>query len=210
MIAKSQPWSDAVGQIFFSLSICMGVMTSYGSYNKRDKPVIFDTVAISLTNSAISFMSGFAVFAVVGYLKATNNAVSEKTSSFGLAFVAYPTAATEMESANWWNLCLFFTLFSLGIDSGFSFIEAASTVIIDTPQGRKMNRMAVAGVLCTFCALWGFLFCADIGIYISDVIDHYLNTYPLQILGIAQCIALGWVYESTEIVENEKIPKISL
>jgi solute carrier family 6 GABA transporter-like protein 1 len=202
LIGKSVPWSDAVGQIFFSLSICMGVMTSYGSYNKKDKPVLFDTFAIALTNSSISFMAGFAVFSVVGYLKAQGNSAGNNTKSFGLAFIAYPTAASQMDGANWWNLCLFSTLFMLGIDSGFSFIEAASTVIYDTPQGRKFSRMIIAFVLCLFCAIWGLLFCADVGYFIADVVDHYVNIYSLQILGIFQCVAVGWIYEVDEIVEQ--------
>lgn len=209
LIGKSIPWSDAVGQIFFSLSICMGVMTSYGSYNKRDKPVLLDTFAIAITNSVISFMSGFAVFSIVGYLKYTGNSAASNISSFGLAFIAYPTAAAEMSGANWWSLCLFSTLFMLGIDSGFSFIEAASTVIYDTPQGRKINRMIIALVLCLFCAIWGLLFCSDIGYYLSDVVDHYVNIYSLQILGIFQCVAVGWIYETDEIIE-QGVPKKAL
>jgi hypothetical protein len=39
--------------------------------------------------------------------------------------------------------------------------------------------MAIAGVVCLFCSFWGLLFTADIGMYISDIVDHYLNTYPL-------------------------------
>jgi SNF family Na+-dependent transporter len=209
MIGTSIPWSDAVGQIFFSLSICMGVMTSYGSYNKREKPVLFDTFAIALTNSAISFMAGFAVFSVVGYLKHNGNAAGANTKSFGLAFIAYPTAASELDGANWWNLCLFSTLYMLGIDSGFSFIEAASTVIYDTPQGRKISRMIIALILCLFCAIWGLLFCSDVGYYVADVVDHYVNIYSLQILGIFQCIAVGWIYETDDIIE-QGVPRKAL
>jgi SNF family Na+-dependent transporter len=94
VLGESTPWSDALGQIFFSLSICIGVMTSYGSYNKKDKPILTDTFAIAITNSLISFLAGFAVFSVIGFLKSTNNAASENTRSFGLAFVAYPTATS--------------------------------------------------------------------------------------------------------------------
>lgn len=61
-------WADAVGQIFFSLGVCMGVMTSYSSYNRRNKPIIRDVMIISFGNCTISFIAGFAVFSVVGYL----------------------------------------------------------------------------------------------------------------------------------------------
>lgn len=66
-------WADAVGQIFFSLGVCMGIMTSYGSYNPQDKPIIMDNLIISLCNSAVSFTAGFAVWAVVGFLESKNS-----------------------------------------------------------------------------------------------------------------------------------------
>ena len=61
-------WGDAAGQIFFSIGVCMGIMTSYGSYNDIRKPIIMDNLIISLCNSCLSFIAGFAVWSVVGYL----------------------------------------------------------------------------------------------------------------------------------------------
>ena len=61
-------WSDAVGQIFFSLSLCHGIMTSYGSYNPINKPIIKDQFIICIFNSTVSVIAGFAIWSVVGYL----------------------------------------------------------------------------------------------------------------------------------------------
>jgi len=47
----------------------MGGMTSLSSYNRRNKPIIGDTIIISLSNSAVSFIAGFAVWTVVGYME---------------------------------------------------------------------------------------------------------------------------------------------
>ena len=66
--AASQ-WADAAGQIFFGLSVCLGIMTSYGSYNDIRKPVILDSFIISVSNCSFSFIAGFAVWAIVGYLE---------------------------------------------------------------------------------------------------------------------------------------------
>ena len=195
-------WSDATGQIFFTLSICMGVMTSYGSYNKPTKPVILDSFVIALVNSSVSFISGFAVFSTIGYLRHINSPVSSQMTSFGLAFIAYPTAASTMSGANFWNLLLFTTLFLLGIDSAFSMVEAIATVIYDTPLGRRMNRMVIAAILCIFCGLWSLAFCADVGLVLLDVVDYYTNTYMLQILGVLQPFAVGWVYEQDVMAER--------
>jgi SNF family Na+-dependent transporter len=46
----------------------MGIMTSYGSYNEIRKPIILDNCIISFCNSGMSFIAGFAVWSVVGFL----------------------------------------------------------------------------------------------------------------------------------------------
>lgn len=144
ILSGSEIWSDACGQIFFTLGVAMGVMTSYGSYNPRDKPVITDNFVISISNSLVSFLSGFTVFSIIGYLRYNNNPVSSQVSSFGLAYIALPTAATALPGANFWNILLYLTIFLLGLDSAFSLVEAISTVLHDTPIGRKINRMLIA------------------------------------------------------------------
>lgn len=70
MEVPSSVWADAVGQIFFSIGVCMGIMTSYGSYNPVKKPIILDNMVICISNSSVSFVSGFAVWAIVGFLEA--------------------------------------------------------------------------------------------------------------------------------------------
>jgi SNF family Na+-dependent transporter len=60
-------WSAAVTQIFFTLSVGSGVMIAYGSFNEAKKPVLADSCIISFGNFAVSFLSGFVVFATVGY-----------------------------------------------------------------------------------------------------------------------------------------------
>ena len=69
-------WASACGQIFFSLGICMGTMTSYSSFNPIDKPIIGDGFKIAFINAGISFFAGFAVFSVVGYLIGIDSPVS--------------------------------------------------------------------------------------------------------------------------------------
>jgi SNF family Na+-dependent transporter len=61
-------WAAACGQIFFSIGVCMGIMTSYGSYNEIRKPIIMDNCIIAFCNSGMSFIAGFAVWSIVGFL----------------------------------------------------------------------------------------------------------------------------------------------
>ena len=75
----------------FSLGVCMGSLTSYGSYNPVKKPIIADTFIISITNSLVSFVSGFAVWGIVGYMKETTG--QDSYPAYGgkeLVFITYP------------------------------------------------------------------------------------------------------------------------
>jgi len=74
-LQQASMWGEACGQIFFSIGVCMGVMTSYSSYNPTDKPIIGDSFRVSLGNSCFSFFAGFSVFSTVGYLKGLDSAV---------------------------------------------------------------------------------------------------------------------------------------
>ena len=124
-------WTDACGQIFFTLGICSGTMTSYGSFNPVNKPIIGDALKICIINAMISFFAGFACFSTVGFLIGQGSPVSEEVTSLGLAFVAYPAAIETMPGANVWAFILGLTLFTLGIDSSFSTLEATATVVAD-------------------------------------------------------------------------------
>jgi NSS family neurotransmitter:Na+ symporter len=117
--------------LFFTIGVCMGVLTSFASYNKKDKPVLVDSYLVPILNSCVSFFAGFAVFETIGHLAYIDSPVQDQTSSYALAFVAYPSAMNALPGKNFWNFTLFLILFSLGLDSAFSYVEAFSTVIYD-------------------------------------------------------------------------------
>jgi len=183
-LGNGQMWADALGQIFFSLGVCMGVMTSYASYNRRNKPIIRDVMAISFGNCMLSFCAGFAVFSIVGYLKWLGSPVASKNSSSALAFVAYPAAAENMNGSNFWCALLGLTLFTLGIDTSFSLVEAISTVIYDTNFGENIPRKLTALIVCILGFCCSLLFCSSWGFTYFDVVDRYISVYLMFILGI--------------------------
>lgn len=199
LLGRPAMWADACGQIFFSLGICMGTMTSYSSFNPVNKPIIGDGFKIAFTNALISFIAGFACFSIVGYLVGQDSPVSDKVSSIGLAFVAYPAAIETMPSPNLWAVILGITLFTLGIDSSFSMLEATATVMADAYAFRDMPRKLLALLLCVLGAISSIFFSFNWGFTYFDVVDHYLNVYLMLLIGVLETMGVGWVYEATEI-----------
>ena len=182
----------------------MGVMTSYASYNRRNKPIIRDVMVISFGNCLLSFFAGFAVFSIVGYLKWIGSPVSNKTSSTGLAFIAYPAAAETLPGSNFWVMILGFTLFLLGIDTAFSLVEAVSTVIYDTEGGKLIPRKLTALIVCVLGWLGSLLFCSSWGFTYFDVVDRYISVYLMFILGMGQCAAAAWFFQAGNVFTDER------
>jgi SNF family Na+-dependent transporter len=187
-------WSEACGQIFFTLSICWGVMVSYASYNPRNAPVIKNGVAVALINCTFSFFAGFSVFAVVGYLVGLNSPVADKYSSAGLAYIAFPAAINTMPAANFWALIFFLTLFTLGIDSAFAMVEGTVIVIQDSSLGKRFSKFTIATACCVVGAAGTTLFCFNWGFALFDSLDHYLNIYTILSMGVLQAVACCWYF----------------
>jgi len=187
-------WSEACAQIFFTLSICIGVMISYSSYNPRNAPIITNGFTVAFCNSGFSFFAGFAVFSTVGYLYGMDSSVKTKVSSIGLAFVAYPAAIETMPAPNFWCLLLAITLFTLGIDSAFSYVEATVCVVEDSFIGKKLSKFVIALILCVVGSLCSTIFCFNWGFTFFDVVDHYLNVYLVLLMGILQAVAVSWIH----------------
>lgn len=127
-------WSSAVGQIFFSNSVALGVMTAYGSYNDESSNIVMDNVIISLTNSMTSFIAGLAVYAVLGNVAYLTNMPIEAigdTYGVGLTFVIYPSAISNFDTntGHFMGAIFFLSIFTLGIDSALSLIEGFVTVL---------------------------------------------------------------------------------
>ena len=128
----------------------------------------------------------------------------------GLAFIAYPSAIDTMDAPNFWAVLFGLTLYMLGIDSAFSMVEATSTVICDTPSGKKIPRMFVAFILCIFGFVCSIPFCTNWGFILFDTIDHYLCVYLLLLVGILQCFGCGWGFDVPDTMEKSEVHKISL
>ncbi len=192
-------WLAAASQIFFTLSLGFGIMVAYASYNKETQDVAADAYTTAITNSAISLFAGFVVFAVLGYMAASTGVNVEEVvaSGPGLAFVVFPEALSLMPWAPFFSAIFFLTLLLLGIDSAFSLVEAVNTVIVDRMGHVPVKR--VAFYVCTLAFLMGSIFTTGAGLYFLDIVDHFVTNFGLVLVGIFECIAVGWIYKADKL-----------
>lgn len=193
-------WIDAFSQIFFTLSLGFGIMITYVSYLPSKKSqIVKDAFLISIINCLFSFIAGFGVFAVLGYMsETTSQPLKEVVSeSIGLAFVVFPKAISLLPVfSNLFGILFFMCLVIAGLSSSISIIEAFTSAIIDK---FSCKRKVVVSVLAFLGFLGSIIFTTQAGLFWLDIIDHFLTQYGLMIGALLECILVGWIYKTSQL-----------
>lgn len=201
-LLNPQVWAAAYGQIFFSLSVLFGIMIAYASFLPKDSDTTTDTVIIGFADAGISFLAGFAVFGTLGYLsQVTGEAIADMSiAGVGLAFITYPEAIAQLPGAAWvpaaFGLAFFLMLFTLGIDSAFSIVEGI-TVGLEDKFGWTRKWTLVGVCLAGFVG--GLIFVTRAGLYWLDIVDHWTNHINLLLIGVIECLLVGWIFGAEKI-----------
>jgi len=192
-LLNAKTWLQAYAQVFFSLSLGFGLLTAYASYMPKRSDVANNAFITSFANAGFSFFAGFAVFSVLGYLAQAQGVPIADVVKGGpsLAFVIYPTAIGLMPFAPVIAVMFFLTLLTLGIDSAFSIVEGAVAGLRDK---WNISQNLAAGAFCVFGFLVGLVFTTGSGMFWLDIVDHWMNNYGLVVIGLLECIAIGWFY----------------
>ncbi|KAL1022368.1 hypothetical protein UPYG_G00025760 [Umbra pygmaea] len=209
-LADPQVWMDAGTQIFFSYGICLGSLTALGSYNKYNNDCYKDCYALCLLNSATSFVAGFAIFSVLGFMAQEQGVdiADVAQSGPGLAFIVYPRAVAMMPAPQLWAVCFFLMVIMLGLDTQFVSLEALMTSVADLYPSfvqRGYRRELLLLMVCVVCFLLGLVMVTPGGLYVFQVYDHYsCSGASLLLLSIFQSVAVGWVYGPDRFNDNIK------
>ena len=192
-------WGAAMSQIFFTLSLAFGIMIAYASYQHEQSDIAKSAIITSLVNAGISIIAGFAVFATLGYMATQSGTDISELAASGpsLAFIVFPKALSLIPWAPLFAVLFFVMLITLAIDSAFSLVEAASTVIHDKyPHIRKEDLSLYVCVIGFIC---GIIFTTFAGLYYLDITDHFITSYGLVAVGLLEAVAVGWLYGADKL-----------
>ncbi|KAI8128691.1 Sodium-dependent dopamine transporter [Lucilia cuprina] len=205
-IYKAEVWVDAATQVFFSLGPGFGVLLAYASYNKYHNNVYKDALLTSCINSATSFVAGFVIFSVLGYMahKSGQNIEDVATEGPGLVFVVYPAAIATMPGSTFWALIFFMMLLTLGLDSSFGGSEAIITALSDEfPKIGRNREIFVAGLFSLYFVV-GLASCTQGGFYFFQLLDRYAAGYSILVAVFFEAIAVSWIYGTNRFCEDIK------
>ncbi len=191
-------WVDAIGQVFYSLSIMMAIMFAYGSYVGNDADVAADAMIIAFSDMAISVLSGIVMFTTMG---GTGMLDKITDSGIGTAFIVYPQAIVHLTDIGWFNAVFgaifYLMLITLAIDSAFSIVEGVSAAVADKFH-LKPKKVTLA--ICLIAGVISILFITQAGLAWLDIVDNWANSVNLILIGVLECIAIGWTFNLRKVL----------
>lgn len=200
-----QVWMEACAQIFYSLGPAYGSLITMASYNKFNSDCYKDAIIIPCINCGTSFMAGFAIFSIIGFMADQAGVGVEDviTSGPGLAFVVYPEALSQLPISQFWSVIFFLMLLILGLDTQFGMFETMASGFIDTfPKALSKRKTTFVAVMCFVEFLISLPLVTQGGIYLFQVMDWYSATFSLIMIGWLECIVIGWFYGAERFYGN--------
>ena len=201
---------DAMGQLFYSLSVAMGVMITFGSYMRDDTNLPRSVYRIELFDTLVAFLAGAMIIPSV-YVFIGQEGMRE--SGPGLMFVSLPKVFFQMGTIGNVVGCLFFAMVLLAaVTSSVSMMEAVVSCFIDA---FKMARKNAALFECMICIFIGLLVCLGYNIFyfevrlpnginaqILDILDYLSNNIFMPLVSAGTCLLVGWVLGPEEIISE--------
>ena len=203
---------DAMGQLFFSISVAMGIMVAYGSYAKKETNLMQSINHIELFDTIVAFLAGMlivpAVFTFMG--------MEGMTAGPGLMFVSLPKVFAAMGFAGNIIGTLFFVMvFFAAVTSAVSVMEAIVSSIMDKfGLTRKKSTILVT----VYALVFGIIVCLGYNLLyfevtlpngsvgqILDIMDYISNNCLMPLVALFTCILIGWVVKPKTIIDEVTI-----
>ena len=206
---------DAMGQLFFSISVAMGIMVAYGSYAKKETNLMKSINQIEIFDTAIALIAGMmivpSVFTFMG--------VEGMSAGPGLIFVSLPKVFHAMGAVGGIIGAVFFIIVSFAaVTSSVSVMEAIVSSFMDRlGYSRKKSSLIVTiyalvvGII--VCLGYNYLYFevtlpnGSVG-QILDIMDYLSNNIFMPLVALLESILIGWIVKPDLIIEEVTQGKI--
>ncbi|MCR5522125.1 MAG: sodium-dependent transporter [Clostridia bacterium] len=194
----------ALGQLFYSMSLAMGIMITYGSYFSKEEKITKAAHQIEIFDTVIAFLAGLMIIpAVFEFSGGDKDALSAGPS---LMFVTLPKVFNAMPGGRIIGALFFFLVLFAALTSSVSILEAIVSGIIDTFNMKRLTAtliVAVYGLILGTVCSFGFGIWKDftiLGFDILDFLDFVSNSIMLPLVGMLTCVVVGFVVKPDIIV----------
>lgn len=201
---------DAMGQLFFSLSVAMGIMVTYGSYVRDDANLVKSINQIEIFDTVVAFLAGVMIIPAVYTFMGKDGMAASGPS---LMFVSLPKVFQAMGKAGNIIGCLFFAMVLFAaLTSAVSVMEAVVSSIMDEFHLSRVKAAALETVIalvggivvCLGYNKWYFNITLPNGSHaqILDILDYISNNCFMPLVAIGTCILVGWILKPDVVIEE--------
>ena len=201
---------DAMGQLFYSISVAMGIMVTYGSYFKDDSNLMKSVNRIEIFDTAVAFLAGVmiipSVFAFMGEEGLQN-------AGPGLMFVALPKVFQAMGGiGNFIGAIFFIMVFFAALTSAISILEAVVSSLMDKFNWTRRKSTIVEALV---ALALGVLICLGYNAFyfeiplpngstaqLLDLFDYVSNNIFMPVVAIGTCILIGWIVKPKTVIDE--------
>lgn len=200
---------DAMGQLFFSISVAMGIMVAYGSYAKKETNLMKSINQIEIFDTVIALLAGMmiipAVFTFMG--------MEGMSAGPGLLFVSLPKVFHTMRGAGKVIGAVFFLIVAFAaVTSSVSVMEAIVSSIMDA---FGISRRKSSVIVTVYTLIVGAIVCLGYNVFyfelplpngttatLLDLLDYISNNWLMPLVAFLTSILIGWVVKPDVIIEE--------
>ncbi len=201
---------DAMGQLFFSISIAMGIMITYGSYLEDKGDIVNSAMKIGFFDTFVAFLAGVMIILPV-YVFLGKDGMSASGPS--LLFMSMPVVFHSMGTVGTFIGAAFFLMvFFAALTSSISIMEAVIASLMEAFSWSREKTTIIEGVL-AFCI--GVLVCLGYNVLyfeapmptggtgqILDIFDFLSNNIFMPVVAISTCLLIGWGVKPGSVLDE--------
>lgn len=193
---------DALGQVFFSISIGMGTIVTYGSYLDKKDNLVTTSSMIPILDTLIAILAGLATLPAVFALG------FQPTDGPGLMFVTLPAVFASMPLGNLFIILFFILVLFAAVTSSISMLEVAVSYFVDEKKKRRVPSTIIIGIIIFLLGVpaslsfgpWDFKVLGSLNFF--DLYDKLASNILLTTGAFLLAIFVGWVLTAKEAVKE--------
>ena len=196
----------AMGQLFYSMSLAMGIMITFGSYMKKDISIENSTHQIEVFDTGVAFLAGLMIIPAVFAFSGGDESALGKGP--GLMFITLPKIFDVMPGGDIIGAAFFVMVLFAALTSSISLMETVVSVFQDKLNMKRipacLTVLGISLVLGIFTCLgysaWSSF--TIIGMQVLDFFDFISNSILMPITALATAIFVGYVLKPKTVIEE--------
>ena len=201
----------AMGQLFYSMSLAMGIMITYGSYMKKDTDLRGSVRQIEIFDTAIAILAGLMIVPSVFVFSGGSEEALGKGPS--LMFITLPKVFESMRLGGLIGAAFFILVLFAALTSAISLLETNVSIVCDKLHWNRKKGTIIVSIYviimgCIISLGFGPLsFITIIGLGLLDFFDFISNSILMPIVALLTCISIGFFIKPQTIIDEVEINK---